>query len=129
MAWTYEQKTGRLLRDGIYFATGYAGRGVGKNNPQMQDAKGIGPLPCGWYTAEAPRDDEVVGKYAMPLVPDASNEMFGRTSFFMHGDDKEHPGLASHGCMVMGLFIRRSFWLSGDHRIQVVSGEDNPSIA
>lgn len=123
-AYTFEQVTGDLLNEtNTIDAHGYAGREAGKNNPDMQDVKGIGPLPRGWYTAQAPSDDPVVGKYAMRLIPDTSNEMFGRNSFFMHGDSTEHPGLASHGCIVMPRSVRENFWNNAlNHRIQVTHG-------
>lgn len=100
---------------------GYAGREQGKNNPDMQNVKGIGPLPVGWYIAlQEPADDAVVGKYAIRLSPDRGNEMFGRNSFFMHGDSAEHPGLASHGCIVMPREVREWFWNDTEHVIQVI---------
>ena len=120
--WTYEQATGRLFDPaGELSGTGYAGRDAGKNNPAMQNVKGIGPLPVGFYSAQPPADDPVVGKYAMRLSPAPSNQMFGRNSFFMHGDSAEHPGCASHGCIVQAPKVRQAFWNSGDHTIRVVS--------
>lgn len=120
----YEQASGELLDEtNNPIAAGYAGREAGKNNPDMQNVKGIGPLPRGWYTVQPPADDAVVGKYAMRLIPDASNEMFGRNSFFMHGDSSEHPGLASHGCIVMPRAVREKVWNENyTHRLQVTHG-------
>jgi hypothetical protein len=120
--WTYQQSTGQLRDEtGQLIWIGYAGRDAGKNNPAMQAVKGVGPLPRGLYTAQPPADDPVVGCYAMRLVPDPSNEMYGRCSFFEHGDAREHPGLASHGCIVMPRQVRGQFWQQcGDHRLQVV---------
>lgn len=120
MPFTYRQSTGQLTCP-TFIWFGYAGRGEGKNNPSMQNVKGIGPLPVGLYTAQPPADDAVVGKYAMRLIPDPSNEMFGRNSFFLHGDSAEHPGEASHGCIVMPRNVREGFWNSGDHQIQVIA--------
>ncbi len=121
--WIYRQKTGELLDDsGSLIATGYAGREEGKNNPDMQNVKGIGPLPVGEYTIGSPVDDPVVGKYAMRLAPAVTNQMFGRASFLIHGDSYEHPGLASHGCIVMPRAIREAVWNSGDHWLRVESG-------
>lgn len=123
MSWTYQQLTGYLIDPlGHVCAAGYAGREGGKNNPNMESIKGVGPLPIGTYTAQAPADDTVVGKYAMRLIPSANNEMFGRNSFFMHGDSSEHPGLASHGCIVMPRNVRETFWASGTHTIEVTHG-------
>lgn len=122
--WTFEQLTGWWLDPSgkVIFKSGYAGRDAGKNNPDMENVKGIGPLPRGTYVASAPADDAVVGKYAMRLTPSDTNEMYGRNSFFLHGDAVEHPGLASHGCIVLPLNLRQKFWASGDHAIQVTHG-------
>lgn len=120
--WTYVQLDGDFSHEGQHVGFGYAGRGEGKNNPVMQSVKGIGPLPVGVYRAEAPEDHPTVGRYAIHLIPDPANEMYGRASFFMHGDSSEHPGLASHGCIVLARAFRAQFWNSGDHMIRVVSG-------
>lgn len=122
----FEQSTGKLYQeDGTFIAAGYAGRdedGIqGKNNPEAQTIKGYGPLPVGTYTLNPPANDPTVGAYAMRLTPDPSNEMFGRNSFFMHGDSVEHPGLASHGCIVMPRNIREAAWAGEDHTIHVVA--------
>ena len=122
-SWTFEQATGYWINPaGDHVATAYAGRDAGKNNPDMQNVKGIGPLPRGIYTAGEPHQDPVVGAYALRLTPDASNNMFGRNSFFLHGDSVEHPGLASHGCIVLPRPLREAFWASGDHTIEVTHG-------
>jgi len=120
--WTYVQIDGELMHEGQHVGFGYAGRGEGKNNPVMQSVKGIGPLPVGVYRAEPPAHHPTVGRYAIHLIPDPANRMYGRSSFFMHGDSSEHPGLASHGCIVLSRPMREHFWNSGDHQIRVVSG-------
>jgi hypothetical protein len=120
--WIFEQATGKWYGSGRCEAIGYAGRDVGKNNPAMQNVKGIGPLPCGWYTIGEPIEHHpTVGAYALPLTPDPDNEMFGRSSFYVHGDSKEHPGLASHGCPVIPRAVREKVHASGDNRLQVVT--------
>lgn len=122
--WKFEQASGKLFAaDGSLAGKGYAGRDAGKNNPAMQNVEGMGPLPVGFYTINAPYDHPTVGKYAMPLFPDPANAMFRRTSFFMHGDSIAAPGTASHGCIVMPRFVREHVWGSGDHKIRVVSGQ------
>lgn len=122
--WRFEQYTGFWANPAneVIYRHAYAGRDAGKNNPDMQDVKGVGPLPRGFYTAGEPHDDAVVGKYALRLTPSSDNEMFGRNSFFLHGDSLEHFGLASHGCIVLPRVLREHFWNSGDHIIQVTHG-------
>lgn len=50
MTWVYEQSTGNLSHNGRYVAKGYAGKGAGKNNAQMEGTPDTGPLPRGKYS-------------------------------------------------------------------------------
>jgi len=123
--WTYEQATGYLIAaDGTKLEPpGYAGNGEWKNDPSAQDIKDHGPLPQGFYTmSQLIEDDPVTGLYTIVLVPDATNEMFGRSAFRIHGDSEEHPGNASDGCIVQVRANRVRVWTSLDHRLLVVSG-------
>lgn len=121
--WIWGSKTGALLGSKLELKQyGYAGRGEGKNNPTFQDQKGVGPIPEGFYTIEAPHTSPVTGPYTLRLVPDAGNQMFGRSSFAIHGDKKSgSPGESSHGCIVVGPSIRKEIWESGDHRLRVIA--------
>jgi hypothetical protein len=122
--WTYEQDSGFLITpEGVkLFPPGYAGKGEGKNNPQMQDVVSVGPLPCGFYTAtELIQDDPQTGQYTIVLTPDAENEMFGRSGFRCHGENPAHPGDSSDGCIVQIRPNRMEFWESPDHRLQVIA--------
>jgi hypothetical protein len=116
-----QQSTGRFtLADGTV-SEGYTGHGEGKNNPAMQDVKNVGPLPRGRYVGICLWNPHPhVGAYAIELHPDSSNEMFGRSGFFLHGDSIEHPGEASDGCIIQPRAIREAFWTSDDHVIEVV---------
>ena len=129
--WIYEQTTGYLIApDGAKLEpAGYAGHGAGLNNPAMQSDPDVGPLPQGFYTVGDPITDPHVGKYALPLIPDASNQMYGRKDFFEHGDEIQNPGkhLASDGCIIQCLANRQRHGSSSDRRLQVVgvwSGQD-----
>lgn len=117
--WTYSQKTGVLSHDGSFVSRGYAGRDKGKNNPEMQNVKATGPLPRGKYKIGKPYDSEKVGPFALPLIPDPSNEMFGRDDFRIHGDSKKAPGTASHGCMIFPRDVREKVHHSGDDDLTV----------
>jgi hypothetical protein len=118
--WTFDQRTGQIAHDGAYIATGYAGAGVGKNNPSAQAIHDVGPLPRGGYTITAPMDTRTHGPYVLWLEPAPSNEMFGRSGFGIHGDSVIHPGEASEGCIVTARIVREKIWLSGDHWLAVV---------
>jgi hypothetical protein len=119
--WTWRQKDGLMLHDGRALVSGYAGAGEGKNNPAMQNVAKIGPLPVGHYTITEPHDSPRTGKYTMNLIPDAHNEMFGRSDFRVHGDSIDKPGTASEGCIVIDHWSREQVWQSGDHELEVIA--------
>ncbi len=118
--WKYQQQTGNLTsQSGNVVGAGYSGFGSGKNNPAYQSVPDVGPCPEGFYNIEAPVDTEDHGPYVLRLEPFAENQMFGRDGFLMHGDSKEHPGEASHGCLIFPRVIRELVWNSGDHQLEV----------
>lgn len=119
--WRFVQETGELFQDDNHRAFCYAGIGEGKNNPDMQSVHNTGPLPVGFYTIGAAETSPTKGPVMMRLTPDASNEMFGRGDFEIHGDSKLHPGEASNGCIVASRPTRESISTSGDNRLQVVA--------
>jgi hypothetical protein len=127
--WTYVQSTGDLFDpNGQRMWTGYSGFAPdGKNNPAAQDEANIGPIPRGTYTIGAPEcveTDGPHGPFVLPLTPDPSNEMFGRSGFLCHGDSIEHAGSASHGCIIMPLAIRTQIASSNDDQLVVVASRN-----
>jgi len=120
MTWQYDQARGDMARDGVLVATGYAGAGEGKNNPDMQEVHNVGPLPVGAYTISAPFNTVAHGPYVLRLTPDPANEMFGRAGFLIHGDSVAHPGTASEGCIILPRAIRVQIWNSDDAALEVV---------
>lgn len=119
--WTYEQKTGVLLRDGQQVATGYSGFDLGKNNPDMQAAPNMGPIPQGeWTITGPPANTPDHGPYVLRLLPAPATQTFTRSGFLMHGDSIESPGCASHGCIIMPRPVREQVWTSGDTDLVVV---------
>jgi hypothetical protein len=121
-AWTYSQKTGALQQDGQPVAAGYSGFGAGKNNPEMQNVPNVGPIPRGdWTIVGPPIDTPEHGPCVLRLQPCATTATFGRSGFLMHGDSKESPGCASHGCVIMPRNVREQVWQSGDRELEVVA--------
>jgi hypothetical protein len=96
--WTFHQSTGQLSRDGVHVATGYAGHGAGVDNPAMENVPNIGPLPQGTYTIGPEFTHPHTGPLSMRLEPDASNEMFGRGGFLLHGDNATHTAKRGMHC-------------------------------
>jgi len=119
MSWTYSQTSGILTSPDKKTWQCYAGNGVAKNNPAMQDQHNHGPLPRGLYKFEKPEQGTHLGPNAIPLTPDAKNQMFGRGSFFVHADSIKHPGEASEGCIVAPSAARIAIILSNDKTLQV----------
>ena len=99
----YEQHSGIIgVVNGDFFAplgAGFAGRQDGRNNPKAQSWKGIGPLPRGFYRLRRMAHP----RFAAPAIfcePEAENEMFGRSGFWIHG------GTVSHGCPIFDRTLR-----------------------
>ena len=95
----------------------------GKNNPAMESVEFVGPIPEGDYIIEGPPfDDPKHGVYCLRLMPAASNQMYGRAGFLLHGDSSEHPGCASEGCICASpIAYRQRVWNSGDRELIVVA--------
>lgn len=115
----YHQSTGSLFKDGIKIGSGYSGFGAYKNKPEAQSLADLGPIPSGVYTIGAPFTDPEKGPLVMRLVPDPSNEMFGRAGFLIHGDSIKNPGTASHGCIILDHNLRQAIAFGPDRILEV----------
>ncbi|MEP6715715.1 MAG: tlde1 domain-containing protein [Terriglobia bacterium] len=119
--YTYHQSTGALLHNGVPLLTGYAGHGIGLNNPAMQDKHDIGPLPLGRYRMTMLFDSPRTGLATIVLDPDPANLMFGRAGFRIHGDNSFNNRTASDGCIIAGHVAERTaIFKSGDHDLEVL---------
>ena len=96
--WTYQQSTGNLSHNGKHVATGYSGKGVGKNNPAKERVKFVGPIPRGTYSIGPAYHDPTRGPVVMRLTPTGGQDIFGRDGFLIHGDSSKHPGEARVAC-------------------------------
>jgi RHS repeat-associated protein len=79
--------------------TGYSGNGQGLNNPAAQNQPNVGPLPQGSYTVGGTTNRR--GPNTRPLIPDPSNNMYGRSGFLLHGDNAAMNNTASEGCIII----------------------------
>lgn len=126
MSWQFQQSTGKYTYEGVDLLStnqayeGYAGNGDGLNNPAMQNVADEGPLPEGLYTIGPSYHHPQLGPVTMNLTPDATNQMFGRAAFRIHG--RKYPGdlTASHGCIVLDHDPRVAIDASRDRRLQVI---------
>jgi hypothetical protein len=123
--WMFDSTTGWLTGTNGVGEQGYAGGNLGQNpeginNKSYQYTKRVGPLPVGWYTIGTAVESTHLGPLALPLTPDAENDMQGRDDFFIHGDTVGHPRCASKGCIVMSRATRTLIDQSDDKRLQVL---------
>ena len=116
----WDQSSGVLTRNGKIVAKGYAGRDWGKNNPNAQEAPGIGPVPRGDWTLTSVKNSPNTGPFSIVLEPCPGTVTFGRSAFRIHGDSIRAPGTASHGCIILPRHIREYIWNTDDRLLRVV---------
>ena len=119
--WVWRQKEGTMRQAaGALLASGYSGIAMGKNEPSAQHLEGIGPIPIGAYHIGFPFDHPERGPLCLPLTPHPDNQMFSRSGFLIHGDNKDpaKAGTASHGCIILPRFAREI--LAGPDHLLVV---------
>ncbi len=122
--WMYQQSTGELSHYGRLVTIGYSGAGEGRNNPALQAVVDVGPIPRGDYIIGPPECSIVPGPhgpYVLRLTRAPGTNTEGRDGFLIHGDAIEHPGAASHGCIVILRWARELIASSGDDRLRVVA--------
>lgn len=105
---TYSQTSHTFtLPDGRQAIAYYAGNGKWKNDPASQNVHDHGPLPQGTYTMSPQILRPHLGP-AIALTPSPSNNMFGRSSFYIHGLDSRFLNDSSDGCICCGPNIRNA---------------------
>lgn len=110
-----------MFPDGSLLANGYSGDQAHKDDISSQKLVDEGPIPSGRYAITEPVDTAFHGPYCLGLIPDQDNMMWGRSGFLVHGDNMDHPGTASHGCIILPRFARERIWQSDDHELIVFS--------
>lgn len=125
----YERKTGKWTGpDGALLGIGFSGYddgdgvlepGEGLNDPSMEQAKGVGPLPAGRYWIGKPFTHPTIGAFVMRLDPMPGTKMFNRSGFLIHGGSRRVAG-TSHGCIVLDRPIREALNAYPDRVLEVV---------
>lgn len=118
--WTYQISTGKMTRQGVTF-TGYSGADPCKNKPSYVELHERGPIPMGDWVMMEMRYSERCGPNTIVLEPVATTNVYGRSAFRIHGDNREHPGQASHGCIILPPDARTNIWKSGDRSLHVIA--------
>ena len=120
---TYQQSSGLVYQDATPIAQGWAGRGEGKNNPDMQSVRQTGPLPQGIYHIDPWETHHAhLGPMVAHLSPDPGNEMFGRNGFYIHGPSTgSNYGEESMGCIVVPHEQREMIMNTGEEWLTAIA--------
>lgn len=118
--WEFTITNGTLSTNRRPIAVGYSGHGADKNNPAAQNVPDCGPIPPGQYQIGPAQTNPTLGPFAMPLTPDPTNDMHGRSGFWIHGDNARHPGNSSAGCIVLQRPARMMLATSPDRSLTVI---------
>lgn len=119
--WVYEQTTGKLWLGSECVGVGYSGHAEGKNQPDLESVKGVGPLPRGQWRMGPAIHHQLLGPVAIPLAPELGTKTYGRSGFWVHGDSRAAPGTASHGCLIFARAIRERLADSQSRTVEVVA--------
>lgn len=122
--WIWAIKQGSLIRAGAIKGSGYSGFEACKNDPLCTHIPNLGPVPSGAWFIGPEIESEEHGPVAMHLIPLSGTETFGRSAFMIHGDSKEHPGKASHGCIILPRPVREEISAGRDKLLVVVPDMD-----
>lgn len=117
--WVYHQSTGELYREGKLVVVGYSGHGEGLNNPALEHARNVGPIPAGMYRIGEAYHHPDLGKVCMNLTP-VHHSARGRDAFRVHGDNSKLDKSASNGCIILPKAIRVQISESKDTDLLVV---------
>ena len=101
---------------------GYAGAPRCLNNPMSERSRACGPLPKGRYLVER-RSHPRFAYPAFRLTPLEGTEVYGRSGFWIHGDNRARNRSASTGCIVLDRHFRHRIALAID-----VRGSERPVL-
>ncbi len=119
---TFTISTGRLTRDdGTDIGPAYSGAPGSVDDPSTTAVRQHGPIPVGTWGIGDPVDLPHLGPFCLPLSPNAETNTFGRSGFFVHGDNGAHNESASEGCIVTAPTIRQAVAADPDKLLNVVA--------
>ena len=111
-----------------FIGRGYSGIPAHRNNPEAESQKGRGPIPAGLWRVQSPLRHPKLGPLSFPLAAQTeAGELtpapYGRSGFYIHGDNFRANGSASSGCIILGPAARsavKRHWERGVRDLVVV---------
>jgi len=97
---------------------GYSGAPGYVNDPSKEEIANRGPIPRGRWRIDL-HPDGSHGPFTLHLSPVGHNA-HGRNRFRIHGENHQHPGASSTGCIILSLAARQAIVQSGDNNLLVV---------
>ena len=116
--WTFSYR-GSIWRDDGPKSGAYSGHGDALNNAAYQSAEGLGPIPVGQYRIGTFFDHPRLGPCVAHLTPVNNTNVYGRSGFFIHGDNVAMDHSASDGCIIVNRAIRTAIRASDDTNLTV----------
>lgn len=120
---SFQVGKGLIWIDGRKIGPAYSGAPGAVNDESRASEKDTGPIPVGIWTIGKPVDKltpgDELGPFCLPLTPDPGTRTFGRSGFWVHGDNASHNQSASHGCIVAARAVREQIDADPDRRIFV----------
>lgn len=86
----------------VLVAKGYSGYREYRNNPSFEARKALGPIPRGRWRIGPGVEHPRLGALAIPLEWESGLSVYGRSGFYIHGDNRAGDFTASNGCIVLG---------------------------
>lgn len=118
--WFFKVTEGTIYRDSFPMpGHAYSGAPGAINKPELEAEPGVGPIPRGEYSIGDLEDRQGL-RYFMRLTPKPGTNTYGRDGFEIHGDSLEHPGCASHGCIIAPPLVRLTIGRSSDRDLTVL---------
>lgn len=104
----------------VTLAFGYSGAPGHINATESERLFRKGPIPRGAWTMGRANDHPTLGPVTIGLYPREETETFGRSGFFIHGDNGKRDNSASSGCIILPRVVRQAFAALGVNRLTVM---------
>lgn len=116
----YQITTGKVWLDNVLIGKAYSGKKEAIGQTDKENVKGVGPIPEGdWHISNWTSDGHL-GPVISRLTPIDVPKLYGRSGFYIHGDNKSVNFSASNGCIIMNRKMREKIRDSKASVIKVI---------